>query len=377
MLWVKLMKYIRNVLAALRRADRDFSLINEGDKIIVGLSGGKDSLTLLRALSVYGHFAGKHFVVQPVYLDLGFGKSNMEPLQKYCESLDYKLIINDSTFVYDILKAHTKANHHIPCSICSRMKKAAINNVAKELGFNKVAFAHHNDDAVETLFMNMVHGGRVATFEPKMKLERAGITFIRPLIYAKESDIRNLAKEENLPVLTSLCPANGFTEREWTKELLNSIYTTHPEARDNFRSMLSNYKAFTLYFETIAYENESDHNLTLKPVVNANDMRETSFSKRKAKEGEQDYLIQYQGKKVGEIACYYTLDHDATIFSLVGQEKYLRLAIEQLGEKLAKETNPLTITLLGVKEKLATSLGYVKNVEYGQKTPHYHKRYAI
>ena len=167
-------KYLRNVLAALRHADQDFSLIDDGDKILLGLSGGKDSLALLKALSIYGLFSKKHFIVKPVFLDLGFGGDGVKTLEDYCSSLGYELLVSDSRFVYDILKANTKPGKHIPCSICSRMKKAAMNNIAKDLGFNKVAFAHHSDDAIETLFMNMIHGGRVATFEPKMNLEKIG-----------------------------------------------------------------------------------------------------------------------------------------------------------------------------------------------------------
>ena len=104
------------------------------------------------------------------------------------------------------------------------MKIAAINAAAKKHGCDKVAFAHHKDDAIETLFMNMIHGGRVATFEPVMRLDRAGITFIRPLILAREEDLRGMAKEEALPVVPRVCPADGFTERQWTKDLLRRIY---------------------------------------------------------------------------------------------------------------------------------------------------------
>jgi tRNA 2-thiocytidine biosynthesis protein TtcA len=317
------MKYIRNVLAALRKADRDYSLIDEGDKILVGLSGGKDSLSLLRALSVYGRFAGKHFTVKPVYLDLGFGNADLEGLKSYCASLGYELYVSDSRFVYDVLKAHTEQGKHIPCSICSRMKKAAMNHIAKELHYNKVAFAHHNDDAVETLFMNMVHGGRVATFEPKMRLERAGITFIRPLIYCYESDLRNLAKEENLPILASKCPANGYTEREETKEQLLSFYKAHPEARDNFRRMLFNYAPFQLYFNDLEFESEEDHSYALKPVIFADDLRQTPFAAKKKQEGEVDYLLLHHHQRVGTIAYRHLNDHRIALYALKGKEKEL------------------------------------------------------
>lgn len=365
------MKYIRNVLAALRRADRDFSLIDEGDKILVGLSGGKDSLALLRALSVYGRFAGKHFLIKPVYLDLGFGNSDLTPMKDYCKSLGLSLYVSDSRFVYDILKAHTKKGHHIPCSICSRMKKAAMNNIAKELGYNKVAFAHHNDDAIETLFMNMVHGGRVATFEPKMHLERANITFIRPLIYCKESDLKNLCLEENLPVLASKCPANGFTEREWTKEFLHEIYKSHPEAYDNFRGLLTNYEAFNLYFKTLEYESEAHHEYALKPAIFLAEARGSHFASRMPKPDEHDFLILRHHKKIGEICYRHLNNHRIEIFGCYGDNSSKAIAIAELIERLRKEVNPVTFVLSSSNKKLAEMTGFSYKEEPGQTKAHY------
>src|SRR5574344_1024829 len=365
------MKYIRNILAALRKADRDYSLIDSGDKILVGLSGGKDSLSLLRALSVYGKFADKKFAVRPVYLDLGFGNADIEGLKTYCASLGMELYVSDSRFVYDVLKTHQGKKKHIPCSICSRMKKAAMNHIAQELGYNKVAFAHHNDDAVETLFMNMIHGARVATFEPKMYLEKAGITFIRPLIYCKESDLRGLANEEQLPVLASKCPANGNTEREWTKEFLQSIYATHPEARDNFRSMLFNYRSFELYFNDIEMESEEDHSYALKPLLSPDQMRVSSFAHTKKKEGEEDFLILHHHQKVGEIAYRHLSDHRVEIYHLVGEKKALLLAIEELVQRISKLVNPISFVLTGGSAAFKIEAGFAKKIEPGIPGSHF------
>jgi len=365
------MKYIRNILAALRKADRDYSLIDSGDKILVGLSGGKDSLSLLRALSVYGKFADKSFTVKPVFLDLGFGNADIEGLKAYCASLGMELYVSDSRFVYDVLKTHQGKKKHIPCSICSRMKKAAMNHIAQELGYNKVAFAHHNDDAVETLFMNMIHGGRVATFEPKMYLEKAGITFIRPLIYCRESDLRGLAEEEQLPVLASKCPANGNTEREWSKEFLQSIYQSHPEARDNFRSMLFNYEPFQLYFNDLEYENEKDHAYAIKPVVTPDQMRGSVFATTKKKEGECDFLILHHHQKVGEIAYRHLSDHRIALFHLVGEKEALLHGIDSLTSMLSREVNPVTFVLEGGNAKIKIEAGFAKKTEPGIPKEHY------
>ena len=265
------MKSIRIILACLRNADQTYNLINHGDKIIVGLSGGKDSVLLLYALSLYQKFSHKDFIVQPVTLDLGFEGSNFDGLKEYCKSLGFDLIVSDAREVYPILKANQGDANHLPCSICSRMKKAAINKVANELHFNKVAFAHHGDDAVETLFMNEFHGGRIATFSPKMHLEKANITFIRPFILAREKDIIKTVKEENLPVFTSLCPADKLTTREDIKNMLHEIYHKYPMAKDNLLSMLSNYEKDDTWGKEIELQ-VNDDGLYIKPIILPYDM---------------------------------------------------------------------------------------------------------
>ena len=265
------MKTIRTLLACIRKADYTYNLINNGDKIIIGLSGGKDSVVLLYTLNLYRKFSHTDFEIKPVLLDLGFDGFDPSLMQEYCKSLGYELHVENCKDVYKILKLNTKDDKHLPCSICSRMKKAAINKVASEFGFNKVAFAHHSDDAIETLFMNEIYGGRVATFAPKMTLERAGITFIRPLITCKEKDIVNLVKEENLPISPSKCPADKLTTRETIKGIVNNIYKEFPEAKVNFLTMLSHYEKFDLWDEDIYYQLENNH-YTVKPVISKNDM---------------------------------------------------------------------------------------------------------
>ena len=217
------MKAIRQVLAALRKADQTYNLINHGDKIVIGLSGGKDSVVLTYVLSLYQKFSHTDFTIQPVTLDLGFDGFNADGLKEFCHSLNLELHVENAREVYPILlkqKELQKLNH-LPCSICSRMKKASINKVANDLGYNKVAFAHHADDAIETLIMNEIYGGRIATFSPKMHLENANIDFIRPFLLVHEKDIKQFIKEENIFVMGSSCPADKNTTREDVKVLLN------------------------------------------------------------------------------------------------------------------------------------------------------------
>lgn len=369
------MRYIRRVLAALRQADEKYGLIDEGDRILVGLSGGKDSLCLLKALSIYGKFAGKHFKVQPVTLNLGFDHFHPESLIAYCHSLGYDLIVEDSSFVYGVLKAHQKEGKHIPCSICSRMKKAAMNSVAHRLGYNKVAFAHHRDDALETLFMNMIHGGRVATFEPKMYLEKSKIEFIRPLVLAKESDLANMAREEDLPVLASSCPANGFTERYFTKELLKSIYKTHPEAEENFAAMLGNYQGFKLYFDQIEIEDSLDKRYALRPLLSAQDVLRYQAVARKypkvlsplSEEGTTD-LVLYKHQVVGAINFLWDNPHQVNINALdvLPKTKDGALKVAQFFLTItAAEANPVLFLYKSQGKALAKALGFTKKKEPG------------
>ncbi|HNX16097.1 MAG TPA: GNAT family N-acetyltransferase [Bacilli bacterium] len=289
------MKAIRTILACLRRADQTYNLIQHGDRIIVGLSGGKDSLVLTYALSLYKKFSHTDFVIQPVTLDLGFPGFDPAPLKTFCESLSLELIVSDAREVYPILQKQQGHYKHLPCSICSRMKKAAINKVARELNFNKVAFAHHADDAIETLFMNEIYGAKIGTFSPKMHLERADITFIRPLILTREKDIIALAKEEKLPVMKSICPADKHTTREDIKILLKNIYEEFPTARENFLNMLDNYPQFDLWGDQIAWQINQD-GLNLKPVVSAADaeamiaIRTEVFVKEQAVSQDEEFI---------------------------------------------------------------------------------------
>ncbi len=266
------MKSLRSILGLIRKADQKFDFFHENDKVMIGVSGGKDSMVLLKALSQYKHFECVNFEIVPVILDLGFPGFDSKPIEDYVSSLGLKLIVHDSKEVFQILKAQQKDAKNLPCSICSRMKKAAINKVAKEVGCNKVAFAHHGDDAIETLFMNEIFGGRVASFQPKMHLDRADIEFIRPLILCHEEDIIRCQKEEKIPAFPSHCPNDGQTMRAEMKSLLKDIYKKYPSAKDNFFLMMENHEKEVLYYDDIFYKVERK-NISFKPVISASDSR--------------------------------------------------------------------------------------------------------
>lgn len=243
------MKEIKNILASIRIADTKYNLISKKDRIAIGISGGKDSMALFFALDIYSKFETSDFEIVPIMLNLGFPKFDPSCLLDFFKLKGYKLNIYDATTVYPILKENTLEGEHLPCSICSKMKKCLIDKAAKEFNCNKVAFAHHKDDAIETLFLNEIYGGRIATFSPKMHLTNDNITFIRPLILAKESDIIKLVKEENIPVMKTTCPADKHTERENIKSVLKTIYKAYPQSENNFLLMLSNYERADIWFD--------------------------------------------------------------------------------------------------------------------------------
>lgn len=240
------MKTLKKVLGCLRKADNDYNLIKDGDKICVGISGGKDSSALLYCLNLYKMFSKKDFEVIGIHLNVGFGQEDIEPLKDYFEKLNIPFYYHESQ-IYDILKLHLDKENKIQCSLCSKLRRGAIINIAKEYGCNKIAFGHHSDDAVETLFLNMLHGGRIATFQPIMNLERSETVFIRPLLYAYEIDIDKLVSELNIPIVKSLCPNDKHTERQEIKELLHEIYHKYPGSKDNFQLMLRNQEQICLF----------------------------------------------------------------------------------------------------------------------------------
>ena len=356
------MKAIRTVLACIRKADQEYNLINHGDKILIGLSGGKDSVALTYSLSLYQKFSHTDFVIQPVILDLGFPNFDPTPMRDFCDSLGLKLMVVDNTEVYKILQIQQKDHEHLPCSICSRMKKASMNKIANEIGFNKVSFAHHADDAIETYMMNSLFGGRIASFSPKMHLERADITFIRPLIHVRESDIIKLVKEENLPVLASGCPANQHTRREDMKNLLKDIYKKWPIAKDNLLTMLSNYEKEDVWGKEIYHQINQD-GLTLKPVTTPMDMMHVLDIRNKVfvigqncpydvvpneEKEAKHFLIYFKDEPVGTIRYRQTGEREFKLERFAVLEEYRghgygKEAFFYLVNRLEEDYNPCTI----------------------------------
>jgi len=230
---------MKQILGALRRAVVDFDMIQDGDRIVVGISGGKDSMTLLYALKLFQRFSPAKFDLCAVSIDMGFENFDLSPVYEFCEKIDvpYKVIKTDiAKIVFDIRKESN------PCALCANMRRGALHNTVNELGFNKIALGHHADDAIETMFLSMLYEARIKTFKPVTYLDRKDIFNIRPLIYAEEKQVIAAVKKHDIPVVKSPCPMDKNTKREEVKQILNEICKTIPEARDRVLKAIKNNK---------------------------------------------------------------------------------------------------------------------------------------
>ena len=238
---------LQPILKAIRNADRDYGLIQPKDKIAVALSGGKDSMLLFLALSMYQKFDSTDFELVGIHVDVGFEDFEHDKMKEFAAKYNLELHIV-KTDIFNILKKeqHVK-NGVIQCSLCSTLKKGVLFEKAKELGCNSVALGHHGDDAIETLLLNMIHGSKIATFQPKQYMSRMDMNMIRPLIYLKEDEIIQSAQLNNVPSVKRVCPNDGFTQRQEAKEVLNKLYEKFPEAQDNFLHSLYNHKQVSLW----------------------------------------------------------------------------------------------------------------------------------
>ncbi len=211
------MKEIQRILSYVRRAAEDYDMIHAGDRICVGVSAGKDSLTLLAALAELRRFYPVPYTLCAVTVDLGFAGADYSKIEAFCRDLDvpYTVVPTEiGKVVFDIRKETN------PCSLCAKMRRGALHNAARELGCARVALGHHFDDAVETFMLNLFYEGRIGCFSPVTYLSNTALYLIRPMIYVPEKAVRYFAGKTALPVAESLCPANGNTERETVKQLL-------------------------------------------------------------------------------------------------------------------------------------------------------------
>ena len=215
---------IEHILSHTRKAVEEYDMISQGDKIAVGVSGGKDSLALLCALAKLKRVIGLDYTVVAITIDMGFEGMDFSPIKKLCDELEieYRVV---KTEIYEIIFNVRKESS--PCSLCARMRRGALHDAAKEMGCNKLALGHHFDDVIETFMLNLFFEGRIGSFSPVTYLSRKDLTMIRPLIYTHEKDIKSFARGAELPVVKSSCPADGHTERAKMKEYLSQFDKEH------------------------------------------------------------------------------------------------------------------------------------------------------
>lgn len=224
-----------------RRALDDYEMIQEHDTVAVGISGGKDSLTLLYSLAGLRHFYPVPFELTAITVDLGY-ELGTDEIAALCQKLDvpYQVI---HTQIRDIV--WNEQNQKNPCSICAKLRKGALNDAAMSLGCNKIAYGHHREDMIETMLLSLLFEGRFHTFSPVTHLERTGLTVIRPLMYVPESEVIGFQHKYNLPVQHNPCPADGHTKRKYVKELLRQINRDNPGVKDRMFTAILNGNLYT------------------------------------------------------------------------------------------------------------------------------------
>lgn len=216
---------MRKILSHMRRAVDDYKMILPGDRIAVGVSGGKDSLVALCALKALQKFYPNEFYMEALTLDMGAPGMVFSGVEKLCKDLDVPYTIL-KTDIYEVIFEHRKEKS--PCSLCAKMRRGGLNDLAKSRGLDKVVLGHHFDDVIETFFLSLFYEGRINCFSPVTYLDRTDVTVIRPFIYLPEKEIRRYAKASQLPVVTNTCPADGNTKRQDMKELIGKLeYENH------------------------------------------------------------------------------------------------------------------------------------------------------
>lgn len=232
---------MQQLLGRVRRCIEDYRMIEAGDRIAVGVSGGKDSLMTLLALARLRRFLPTPFTLEAITLEMGMPEMDYTPVAQLCEALDvpYTRI---NVPVYEILFEERKEKN--PCSLCAKLRRGSLNTALTERGISKIALGHHYDDAVETLMMNLLFEGRIGCFQPVTFLDRTGVTQIRPLLYCHEDEIQRIANREKLPIVHNTCPIDGHSRRQEVKELLASMEKTYPDLKQKIFGAMQRYPLY-------------------------------------------------------------------------------------------------------------------------------------
>lgn len=232
---------MQHILALVRRCVEDYDMIQEGETIAVGVSGGKDSLLLLTALAQLRRFYPKRFELAAITIDSGVPGMDFAPVGRLCEELGvpYHIVLVPT---YEIVFLSRKEKN--PCSLCAKMRRGALSTELNRLGIQKIALGHHYDDAAETMLMNLFLEGRIGCFQPVTYLDRSDVTQIRPLLYVQEREVRNVVNRLQLPVVANPCPANGSTQREEMKQLIAQLEEKYPNLKKKIFGAIQRYPLY-------------------------------------------------------------------------------------------------------------------------------------
>lgn len=232
---------MQQLLGRVRRCIEDYRMIEAGDRIAVGVSGGKDSLVTLLALARLRRFLPTPFTLEAITLDMGMPNMDYTPVAQLCEELEvpYTRI---NVPVYEILFEERKEKN--PCSLCAKLRRGSLNTALTERGISKIALGHHYDDAVETMMMNLLFEGRIGCFQPVTFLDRTGVTQIRPLLYCHEDEVQRIANREKLPIVHNTCPIDGHSRRQEVKELLTSMEKRYPDLKQKIFGAMQRYPLY-------------------------------------------------------------------------------------------------------------------------------------
>lgn len=224
------MLIIKRLLGQIRRAIQDYDMIQDGDRVAVGVSGGKDSLTLLVALRQLKNFLPRKFELEAITLTMGIGEFDTTPIKELCERIDVNYTVEETLIGKIVFEARKEKN---PCSLCANLRRGALHNAAKRLNCNKVALAHHRNDVIETLLLSTFYEGRLHTFSPVTYLDRKGLYLIRPLIYTEEKLVKEFIKGNNITVVPNPCEMDGKSKRQYIKDLLTDLKKENREIKNN------------------------------------------------------------------------------------------------------------------------------------------------
>ncbi len=232
---------MQHILSLVRRCVEDYQMIEEGDTVAVGVSGGKDSVLTLAALAKLRAFYPKRFQVEAVTIDSGTPGMDFSPIAALCRELEVPYHIAQVP-IYEIVFQYRREKN--PCSLCAKLRRGALSTELNRLGLSKIALGHHFDDAVETTLMSLFLEGRISCFQPVTYLDRSGVTQIRPLLYVQEREVRGAVRRLGLPVVENPCPANGSTRREEMKDLLRELEKQYPQLKKKIFGAVQRYPLY-------------------------------------------------------------------------------------------------------------------------------------